>query len=109
MMGSLMTAAVLLQADGVGMDHVGPWGGGWWWVWRLVMLIFWLVVGALVVRWFVRSGRRAERSGFDRAADILAERYARGEITVEEYRERLDQLQAMRRSNGSASSGQGIA
>jgi uncharacterized membrane protein len=28
----------------------------------------------------------------ERARDILAERYARGELTVDEYRERLEQL-----------------
>jgi len=28
----------------------------------------------------------------DRARDILAERYARGELTTDEYRERLEQL-----------------
>ena len=31
-------------------------------------------------------------SGDERARDILAERFARGELTGEEYRERLEQL-----------------
>ena len=35
---------------------------------------------------------RVETPGIQRARDILAERYARGEIDGEEYRGRLDQL-----------------
>jgi uncharacterized membrane protein len=30
--------------------------------------------------------------GSDRASEILAERYARGELSTEEYRERLEAL-----------------
>jgi putative membrane protein len=59
----------------------------------------WWVVAALVGRgdrglvWFFTCRRRpGERSGADRARDILAERFARGELSVEEYRERLAQL-----------------
>ena len=67
-------------------------------------LVFWaLLLGALVwavfraVRWFVlryarhtRWGRRTRtRQGLRRARDGLLERYARGEITENEYRERL--------------------
>jgi putative membrane protein len=43
--------------------------------------------------WFVVRGRGpAMRSGTARAEQILAERYARGEISRDEYRERLDDL-----------------
>jgi putative membrane protein len=54
---------------------------------------FWLVAVGLVV-WFVVGRRRWCRppSDMDRARGILAERFARGEITGEEYRERLEQL-----------------
>ena len=54
---------------------------------------FWLVLVGLVV-WFVVGRRRWHRppSDMDRARGILAERFARGEITGEEYRERLEQL-----------------
>jgi putative membrane protein len=40
----------------------------------------------------VRRIRPREATGIDRARQILAERYAGGEITTDEYRERLDQL-----------------
>jgi putative membrane protein len=65
-------------------DH----GGFWWFPFTLL----WVTVLGTTI-WFVtRNVRRRERSGIERARDILADRYARGEITGEEYRERLDQL-----------------
>ncbi|MDX6594109.1 MAG: putative rane protein [Gaiellales bacterium] len=63
-------------------------GGHWWFPFTLLWLI---VLGAAI--WFVaRQARPRERSGIDRASDILAERFARSELTAEEYRERLEQL-----------------
>jgi putative membrane protein len=75
------------QANGWGHD-----GGGYWWIWRLGMLVFWVVLIALAFWWFRRAGWGRQPSGAERARDILAERFARGEITVEEYNERLGQL-----------------
>ncbi len=68
----------------------GGWGGNWW-IWRLVMFLFWIVFVAVVV-WFVRRNWYHDPSGLNRARGILAERYARDEISAEEYRERLDNL-----------------
>jgi putative membrane protein len=66
----------------------GDWDHAWWPLWWL----FWLGVIAAIV-WFVTRRRgRSERSGTDRARDILAERFARGELTGDEYRERLAEL-----------------
>ena len=55
---------------------------------------FWLVLVALVVWFVVRGGpwRHHRPSDMDRARGILAERFARGEISGEEYREKLEQL-----------------
>jgi len=74
----------------------GPWGGGmmwgwggWWW--GLIMMVFWLlvVVGmVLLLVWAVRQVTHrgpAGASGGSRALEILQERYARGEITREQY------------------------
>ncbi|MFF5211118.1 SHOCT domain-containing protein [Streptosporangium sp. NPDC000396] len=79
-----------------GWGHM--WGGGWGWLWGGLMMLFWVGLIALVV-WLVTraaSGSRPapppERSGLDRARDILSERYARGEISTEEYRDRLTHL-----------------
>jgi putative membrane protein len=60
---------------------------GFWPIWPLLWL---LVLGGIV--WFVTRRRGGPWSGGRRAEDILAERYARGEISSEEYRERLDGL-----------------
>jgi putative membrane protein len=53
--------------------------------------LFWLAVIAvgvyLLVRYGLPHGGRAAR-----ARDILDERYARGELSSEEYRERADHL-----------------
>jgi putative membrane protein len=50
----------------------------------LLVSAIWLVV---------RGCGPAVRSSTTRAAEILAERYARGEISRDEYRERLDDLE----------------
>jgi putative membrane protein len=69
-------------------------GGGWFWLWPLVPL-FWLLVFVLFVRLFFWRGRRGPWATHHEpdARAILAERYARGEISHEEYRERLGHLE----------------
>ena len=67
------------------ISHVG-WGPGLWWP---IFPLFWLLLwGAVIVAFlrFRRGGRWQHRHG---AEEVLAERYARGEIGVDEYRERL--------------------
>jgi putative membrane protein len=73
-----------------------PWGGwamhpmwGVWGAWHigmmLMMLVFWGVVIAgivLAIRWLASQGR-APRP--DAALDILRQRYARGDISKEEF------------------------
>ncbi|MDQ3822860.1 MAG: SHOCT domain-containing protein [Actinomycetota bacterium] len=79
----LVTASSLLFAAG-GDGH-----GGWWPLW----LLFWVAVIAAIgtLAWrLVRRGRREEP--LDRARAVLAERFARGELSGDEYRERLAQL-----------------
>ena len=76
-------------------EHDGPWDSEWWWAWRLGMFLFWILVLAVVFFCFRRWGwgwRHHEPTPLERAQGILAERFARGEISAEEYRERLDQL-----------------
>jgi putative membrane protein len=61
-----------------------------WWAWGMLMMAAWVVlIGAGI--WWVARSLPSGRSGH--ARDILDERYARGEITSEEYRERVEQLQ----------------
>ena len=62
------------------------------WLWGTLMM----VIVAVAIVWLVRAAasnsRGSSPTGEDHARAILAERYARGELTTEEYRERLDHL-----------------
>jgi putative membrane protein len=71
-------------------SHADHWEHGWWPVWPLLWLGVIVTVVWLITRRRWSPGR--PQSGADRAKDILAERYARGELTSEEYRERYERL-----------------
>jgi len=77
-------------------DHMTGWGGGWMWLWGLAMVVLliafiaWLVPSASASS---RSVTPAPRDPADRAREILGERFAKGELSAEEYRERLNELQ----------------
>ncbi len=64
-------------------------GMGWWMLWgAIMMVVFWGLIIALAV-WFVRSlappdGGREERAR-PSPLDIARERYARGEISREQF------------------------
>jgi putative membrane protein len=60
------------------------WNGGWMMFGGILMVIFWAAIIFLVV-WFVR--RMPERRSGDgsSALNIAKERYARGEISQEEF------------------------
>jgi putative membrane protein len=52
----------------------------------LMMLVFWgviIVVFVLGIRWLMTQGREPRRT--DAAPDILRQRYARGDISKEEF------------------------
>jgi putative membrane protein len=74
-------------------------GGGMGWAGWLMMgftfLLFWGVVIALVV-WLIQSFRapvgRGAAAPTGRADEVLAERFARGEIDADEYARRRDVL-----------------
>jgi putative membrane protein len=60
----------------------GVWGIGM----MLMMLIFWglVIVGVvLAIRWLASQGRESRPT--DAALDILRQRYARGDISKEEF------------------------
>ncbi|MBB5159196.1 SHOCT domain-containing protein [Saccharopolyspora phatthalungensis] len=79
------------------------WHGYGWGVWGLAMMtvsmvLFWvLIIVAIValVRYLQRAGR-VDR-GVGTAEELLAERFARGEIDEEEYRRRMTALAERRR------------
>ena len=69
------------------------WGWGGWVVMVLAMVVFWAVVitaVVLAIRYAVRgNNQRAQQSSAPTGAEeILAERYARGEIDEDEFRRR---------------------
>ena len=64
------------------------WDHGFWWA---PFGLLWLVVFGALIWLIVRTARREQR-GVDRASEILAERFARGELSRDEYRERLSEL-----------------
>ena len=74
------------------VGHMDGWGDGWMWLWGALMMAIVAVAIVLLVRAAARNPRGSSPTGEDRARAILAERYARGELTTEEYRERLDHL-----------------
>jgi putative membrane protein len=68
--------------------HGDEWGHhGWWPVWPLLWIA--LIVAAV---WFFSRRRPGRFDTTNSAKAILAERFARGELSAEEYRERLGQL-----------------
>ncbi len=80
-------------------DHMNGWGGGWMWLWGVAMMTLFV----LLIVWLVRAGDSASgrdrapgavrRDPTERGREILAERYAKGELSTEEYQERVRQLQ----------------
>jgi len=74
--------------------HYWGWGFGWWIGGMIMMVIFWIVVvvGILaLIRWLSgqsqprRISRPQAKESFESALEILRKRYARGEITKEEF------------------------
>ncbi|MEO5973974.1 MAG: SHOCT domain-containing protein [Ilumatobacteraceae bacterium] len=66
------------------------WNDGWGWAWMFMIpmvLIMWAAIAFVVLPW-MRTGRDQSRS----PAEILEARFAAGEISVEEYRERRAEL-----------------
>lgn len=70
----------------------GAWGAGDWFAMSFMMIVFWGLLIAVAV-WLVRSSRNGRdstigvgtRSVTPRADELLAERFARGEIDADEY------------------------
>ncbi len=93
MYSTLATLAHL--GDGDGYDHM--WGGGTYgWIWgALMMTVMIVAIGALVV-WLVRGGAQSPAprppDPTHDAKAILARRLAEGDITPDEYKERLSHL-----------------
>ena len=76
----------------------GDWNWGTWLVMTAVMVAFWAALIWLVV-YAIRSSNEPSTR---RPEQILDERFARGEITEDEYRERIAVLRDTRPRAGAA-------
>lgn len=82
---------------GMGPGMMVGWGMGWFGM--IFMLVFWvLVIVGLVflIKWLIQttsSGKTVGHTG-SKAIDILKERYARGEISKEEFETMKKDLQS---------------
>ena len=80
----------------------GGWGWGPWLGMGFGMIVFWglLIAGAIVLVRYLGSARDRGESdasgGRGDAEQILAERFARGEINEDEYRQRRELLRGGR-------------
>ena len=90
--------ASLIYLEGPPWDHRGwdgPGSGGSWWPWILFPILFWggiLTLIAWIVTRLYPGSRDRNESPRDSAEEILRERFARGEITADEYERSLDIL-----------------
>jgi len=76
----------------------GDWGAGDWLAMSAMMLVFWASVIVLVV-WAARSFHSGDRQAGSPGAgpdEVLAERYALGEIDDEEFHRRRELLHSAR-------------
>jgi putative membrane protein len=92
-----------MMYDGDGWMWHGGWGWGGWALMALSMAVFWAVVITLVilaVRYLTsdrdRSAGPQPGPTASPAEVLLAERYARGEIDDDDYRQRLALLREHR-------------
>ena len=74
--------------------NMGPWMMGNWgmgWFGMIFMMIFWILIivgGIFLIKWLIQTTSSKGRSNFEegsKAVNILKERYAKGEITREEF------------------------
>ena len=70
----------------------GDWGWGAWLAMGLMMAAFW----AVIIWAFVSFARSADTSRRESGEDILADRFARGEIDENEFRHRRELIRTRR-------------
>jgi len=72
----------------------GSWGGGFWFG-PVLMILFWLIIigGAILIIYaLVNPQRSVPPSAGESALEILKSRYAKGEISKEEFEEKKKDL-----------------
>ncbi|MFP4186388.1 MAG: SHOCT domain-containing protein [Thermoplasmata archaeon] len=96
MISSLIASAAPIILNGNDTHHpMEDWSmmGGAWWIWLILVIAVILVIGVLIALLLNGSSNGSNRSSTNKSAEqILDERYARGEITEEEYREKKKEM-----------------
>jgi putative membrane protein len=67
------------------------WGYGMGWGWMIIMAVFWIsvIVGIVfLIRWVILSTKITGTKSDESALEILKKRYAKGEISKEEFEEK---------------------
>lgn len=75
-----------------GSDRMDGWGANWW---MIVMMVVAIVAVVAVILLLIRSSSSHSGGLVDpthNARTILADRLAKGEITTDEYKERINEL-----------------
>ena len=100
MLATLATTAVV--------THAGPWAAGYGWLFFLIPIFWFLVIGLIIFlvtrnrrRYWAYGGGEGYGPPWARGASAestLAERYAKGDIDETEYRARLEVLRTNRPS-----------
>ena len=78
----------LIAQGGFDGDHMG---GGWGW---LVVVLIVVMMGGL--GWMMRGAGGNGRGSSEDPVEVLKARYARGELTTEEFQERLRTIEDAR-------------
>lgn len=77
---------------GYGGYGYGMMGYGWGWLMMLGTLIIIVLAAVALVRYLQRTNQNDIHSSHGNASSILDERYAKGEITDEEYRKKKAEI-----------------
>ncbi len=87
----MLQIALFIADTGDWSGHMG-WGNAWWAIVMTVFMTATVASVAVVVTRSVSGQRRPAADPLDPARAVLAERYAAGDLTLDEYRERLEHL-----------------
>jgi len=92
MFGMWMFGPMMMGGGGM-MGRWGyPYGMGWGFAFAGMLIPLLFIILVVVGAYFLLSGRRGEPAESEKAISILNERYAKGEITKEQYLEMKEHL-----------------
>ena len=87
--------AISLLTDADRGDHMAWGAGSWMWIWGPLMMIGFVLLVVFLVRGMAASSAAQAPSSpdpMDQARALLAERYARGELSSDEFDERRSRI-----------------